>query len=136
MKSLFIIALLLFGTSIQASALLNATEMDLMIQLRDRQNNLLLNNFHFSPRTAIALDYQCGQFPLRLQAVEAGRTVQRNSCVIIGRQHCSDNIYALRVTNKDDGSHLFYVEAYPRGNRGYICEEIDIELLDSEDLSN
>lgn len=137
MKSLYAAVTLLFAsTSIHASALLNATEMDLMIQVRDRQSNLLLNNHLFESRTAIELPYQCDQFPLRLQATEVGRSINRNSCVLIGRQHCTDNIYILRVTRKDDGSPLFYIEAYPRANRGSISQEIDIELLDSEDVSN
>lgn len=87
MKSLYITALLLSGTALHTSDLLNATEMDLTIQVRDRQSNLLLNNHFFAQRTAIPLSYECDQFPLRLQAAEVGRAIQRNSCVLI-----ADNI--------------------------------------------
>jgi len=120
----------LVSTALHASDLLNGTELDLVIQVRDRQSNLLLNNHFFAQRTAIPLSYDCNQFPLRLQAAEVGLTIQRNSCVLIGRQHCSENVYVLRVTRKEDGANLFYIEAYPRGNRGSISEEVDIELLD------
>lgn len=131
-KQSLYVTLLFASASLHASDLLNASGMDLIIQLRDRQNNILLSNHEFLHQTAVDLPYACDQFPLRLQASERGRAVNRNSCVIIGRQHCTSNVYVLRTLPKEDGSNLFYIEAYPRSTRGYITQETeDDEMCES-----